>query len=130
MSAGASATTTSAILVAKLINASFLATKSVSALTSTIPPTLSDPATTTSPSAAARPDFLAAADSPFLRKKSTALSKSPAVSVRAFLQSIIPAPVLLRNWATKDAEIFAIDQISCALYIVLGHTPIYSDIQK
>ena len=45
---------------------------------------------------------------PFLRRKSTAASKSPLVSVRAFLQSIIPAPVIWRNLFTSAALIVLI----------------------
>ena len=47
----------------------------------------------TTPSAAILDAFLAAVAIPFSLKKSTALSISPLVSVKAFLQSKIPAPV-------------------------------------
>src|SRR5947209_2934624 len=50
-----------------------------------------------SPSAAMRPAFFAAFASPFLRSQSTANSRLPLVSVRAALQSIIPAPVFSRS---------------------------------
>ncbi len=42
-------------------------------------------------------DFFAAAESPFLRRTSSALAKSPPASASAFLQSIIPAPVFSRS---------------------------------
>jgi hypothetical protein len=50
-------------------------------------------ATATRPSAAVRPDFLAALARPLVRSQSTAASMSPSVSVSAFLASIMPAPV-------------------------------------
>ena len=77
-------------------NFSFLATKSVSALTSTTTAFLwsSVNAVATIPSAAIRPAFLAAPASPFSLRNSTALSISPSVAASAFLQSIIPAPVI------------------------------------
>ena len=62
----------------------------------------------TSPSAATRPDFFAAAARPFFRSQSTASSSTPAVSVSACLQSNIPAPVLSRNCLTNAAVISAI----------------------
>ena len=86
-------------------NCSFLATKSVSELTSAIAPVLPAARMPMSPSAAMRPAFLAAFDSPFLRSQSTAASRSPLLSVRAALQSIIPAPVLSRSSFTRLAEI-------------------------
>ena len=45
---------------------------------------------------------------PFLRSHSSALAKSPSVSARAFLQSIIPAPVFSRRSFTIAAVISAI----------------------
>src|SRR5437762_12301386 len=57
------------------------------------------------PSLAVRPAFLAAAASPFLRRVSRAFSRSPPHSVRADLQSIIPAPVSSRSLRTISAEI-------------------------
>src|SRR5580700_11544696 len=60
-----------------------------------------------------RPDFLAAAARPFLRSQSTADSMSPSVSVRAFLQSIMPAPVLSRRSFTRAAVIAAMFLFSC-----------------
>ncbi len=88
-------------------NSSLRATKSVSALTSTMAATLSALATPISPSAATRPDFLAAAERPFLRNQSMAASTSPLFSLRAFLQSIMPAPVFSRRSRTIAAVISA-----------------------
>ena len=45
------------------------------------------------------------AGNPFSLKNSTALSISPSVAVNAFLQSIIPAPVISLNFFTIDAVI-------------------------
>jgi hypothetical protein len=52
------------------------------------------------PSAATRPDFFAALDSPFLRSQSCAAVMSPLVSLSAALQSIMPAPVDSRSSLT------------------------------
>ena len=86
---------------------SFFATKSVSEFTSTIDALLpsSDTSTATIPSAAIRPDFLAAFAKPFSRSHSTAASISPSVFVSAFLQSIMPAPVISLNSFTCEAVI-------------------------
>src|SRR2546426_7721751 len=63
-----------------------------------------------SPSDASRPARLSAFAAPFVRSTSTAFSRSPAVSSRAFLQSIMPAPVRARSAATSLAGIsFTID---------------------
>mmetsp|Transcript_12806 Transcript_12806/g.36163 ORF Transcript_12806/g.36163 Transcript_12806/m.36163 type:complete len:225 (-) Transcript_12806:552-1226(-) len=73
-------------------------TKSVSQLTSTITALPSLPVLTAIlPSAATRVAFLSAWANPFLRKNSAATSWSPPDSVKAFLQSIIPAPVRSRR---------------------------------
>src|SRR5438445_2662758 len=62
------------------------------------------------PSDASRPARLSAFAAPFVRSTSTAFSRSPAVSSRAFLQSIMPAPVRARSAATSLAGIsFTID---------------------
>src|SRR5437879_9615625 len=62
------------------------------------------------PSDALRPARLSALAAPFVRSTSTAFSRSPAVSSRAFLQSIMPAPVRERSAATSLAGIsFTID---------------------
>mmetsp|Transcript_17845 Transcript_17845/g.41161 ORF Transcript_17845/g.41161 Transcript_17845/m.41161 type:complete len:396 (-) Transcript_17845:7-1194(-) len=73
-------------------------TKSVSQLTSTMIAFPSLPELTAIlPSAATRVAFLSACASPFLRRNSAAASWSPPDSVRAFLQSIMPAPVRSRR---------------------------------
>ncbi|CSC79480.1 Uncharacterised protein [Vibrio cholerae] len=55
------------------------------------------------PSAAMLPAFLAALAAPLLRMFSIASSMSPLVSTRAFLHSIIPAPVRSRSSFTRAA---------------------------
>src|SRR5579872_1504387 len=95
----------------KAWKSSFRATKSVSELTSTTAPVAPRVLTPTSPSAATRLAFLAAAASPFLRSQSTAPSMSPLVWPSACLQSIIPAPVFSRNSLTSAAVISAIASI-------------------
>jgi hypothetical protein len=99
---------TLAIMRTRPWNRSLRATKSVSELTSTRTPLRSLTATPIRPSAAMRPAFLAALESPFLRSRSTALCKSPLVSPRADLQSIMPAPVMSRSSLTICAVTFAI----------------------
>src|ERR1043165_1427021 len=97
-------------------NCSFLATKSVSELVSTIAPLLPSTTTPTSPSAAVRPAFLAAAARPLVLSQSIAASMSPPVSPSAFLQSIMPAPVRSRNSFTFAAVISAMSHILLNLY--------------
>src|SRR5829696_7175878 len=92
---------------AKAWNWSFLATKSVSEFTSTTAAMWPEDSTAISPSAAMRPAFFAALARPFLRSQSTAASRSPLVSLRAFLQSIMPAPVFSRRSFTIAAVTFA-----------------------
>ena len=67
-------------------------------------------ATVTRPSLVARPDFLAALAMPFWRSQSMAFSRSPPTSSRAFLQSIMPAPVLSR----RSFTIWALIAIVCS----------------
>src|SRR6185312_14084393 len=59
-----------------------------------------------------RPAFLAAWARPFLRSASTAVSMLPFASLRAFLQSIIPAPVRSRSsltiWAVISMTLFSL----------------------
>ena len=74
-------------------NVAFLATKSVSELTSTTTAVLPSDATLVIPSAAILPAFFSTLAAPLFLRTSTAASISPSVSVRAFLHSIIPAPV-------------------------------------
>ena len=83
----------------------FRATKSVSALISTIAALPGAVAIPISPSAAVRPALRWAWARPVLRSQSTAASSSPSVSVSAFLQSIMPAPVLSRSCLTSAAVI-------------------------
>src|SRR5829696_5435892 len=82
---------------AKAWNWSLRATKSVSELTSRTVAVRPGDSTAIRPSAATRPAFFAALARPFLRSQSTAPSTSPAVSLSAALQSIMPAPVLSRS---------------------------------
>src|SRR5579872_130860 len=63
----------------------------------------------TDPSLVTRAAFLAATETPFLRRTTTACSMSPLASVRACLQSIIGAPVFSRSSFTCVAEIFIVD---------------------
>ena len=88
-------------------NFSFLATKSVSAFTSTATAFLESSATfsITIPSAAILLAFFCAVARPFSLRNSIALSISPSVAVRAFLQSIIPAPLISLNSFTIAAVI-------------------------
>src|SRR5258708_37105749 len=91
---------------------SFLATKSVSQLTSTNTPTF--PCRwmyeATIPSFAEREAFFEALAIPFLRNRSSAFSRSPSVSTSAFLQSIMPALVFSRSCLTSAEFTTAIDQ--------------------
>ena len=57
------------------------------------------------PSLALRSAFFAALAMPFFRRMSIAASMSPLASVRAPLQSIIPAPVRSRSVFTISAVI-------------------------
>src|SRR6202045_1564481 len=99
---------TCAIILTSPWNCSLRATKSVSELTSTTTPLLSDVTAPIRPSAATRPAFLAAFDRPFLRNQSCAAWISPPLSVSAALQSIMPAPVDSRRSLTIAAVIVAI----------------------
>jgi len=97
--------TVAAIRLTNSWKSSVLATKSVSQFTST---SAADPGATwaaTTPSEAIRDAFFAAAARPFFRRTSTASSRLPPDSVRAFLQSIIPAPVFSRSSRTNSAGI-------------------------
>src|SRR6267378_2994549 len=57
------------------------------------------------PSRAARPDFDEARAIPLFRRTSIADSMSPLASAKAFLHSIIPAPVRSRSSLTSEAVI-------------------------
>src|SRR5258708_13949888 len=91
---------------------SFLATKSVSQLTSTNTPTF--PCRwmyeATIPSFAERDAFFEALAIPFFRNRSSAFSRSPSVSTSAFLQSIMPALAFSRSCLTSAGFTSAIDQ--------------------
>src|ERR1700758_782566 len=99
---------TCAIILTRPWNWPLRATKSVSELTSTTTPLVPAVSAPISPSAATRPAFFAAFDNPFWRSQSCAACMSPDVSVRAALQSIIPAPVDSRRSLTIAAVIVAI----------------------
>ena len=88
--------------------ASLRATKSVSELTSMTTALVPALAMPIRPSAAVRPDFLSALAMPLARSQSIAASMSPLVSARAFLQSIMPAPVFSRSSFTIAAVIVLI----------------------
>jgi hypothetical protein len=57
--------------------------------------------------------LLGAAERPLARSQSTDVSISPSFSARAFLQSIMPAPVRSRSSFTEAAVISAIDLSFC-----------------
>ncbi|MNY01564.1 hypothetical protein D3C86_1341020 [compost metagenome] len=57
----------------------------------------------TAPSEESLSALFAATFCPFFLRMSIAFSKSPSASVRAFLQSIIPAPVVFLSFATSAA---------------------------
>src|SRR6185503_1866444 len=63
------------------------------------------------PSRASRVAFFAAEAAPFLRRMSTAPSRSPLDSTSAFLQSIRPAPVISRSLPTNAGVMSAIGMI-------------------
>ena len=84
--------------LAKFIKSSFLATKSVSQLTSITDFLISSPLTTTTPSFASLDIFFEALDIPLTLKISIALSKFPFDSLIAKLQSLKPAPVTSLNF--------------------------------
>src|SRR5580765_1004049 len=73
----------------------------------------------TDPSLVTRVAFLAATETPFLRRTTTAASKSPLASVRACLQSIMGAPVFSRSSLTCAAEIFTV------VALILAEIPSY-----
>ena len=97
------------------LKSAFFATKSVSEFTSTIAALVPSTTVLTIPSAAILPAFAAFAI-PFSLKYSTALSISPSVFARAFLQSIIPAPVISLNSFTIAAVTAAICNSSTFIY--------------
>src|SRR5450631_3198446 len=106
---GSSRATSCATSAANALNSSFLATKSVSQLTSTIAPTLPSGETSRpmTPSAATRSAALDALAPLLMRSSSSAFAMSPAVSASAFLHSIMPRPVRPRSSITMLAAISA-----------------------
>ena len=96
------------------MKSAFLATKSVSHFSAIMAAKPSFASANTQPSEAARSLRFAATACPFLRIISIALSKSFSASIKAFLQSIIPAPVMVRNF-----EISAIVTAIISLFISL-----------
>ena len=109
MSAGWCLAINSAAACAKAKKLSFLVTKSVSQLTSNKAPVLPCMAVATTPSAVTRAAALLALLPNLTRNSSSALTKSPSASVKAFLHSIMGASVLARNSATMLAVIAAIN---------------------
>jgi len=108
----------------KVLKSSFLATKSVSELTSTIEATVlsSFISIATKPSAAILSAFLAALDNPFSLNISTALSMFPSASCKAFLQSIIPAPVDSLNSLTICAVIAILSTLHMYILLMVRET--------
>src|SRR5712692_10187176 len=104
---------------AKFRKSLFLATKSVSQLTSTIAPILASAATwiAMTPSAAVRAEALDALFPRRTRSSSSALAALPSASTSAFLHSIIGASVLSRRSLTMLAVISAITGNPAALEI-------------
>ena len=84
---------------ASCTKSAFLATKSVSELSSIIAPSRA----ATMPLAVVRPARLPTSFAPLMRSASTAVSRSPSDCSRAFLQSIIPDPVRSRSFFTSAA---------------------------
>ena len=99
-----------AISVAIFTKLSFIPTKSVSQFNVITTPVVFASFTTAiaAPSVDSLSDLFAATFCPFLRRFSIAKSKSPSDSTNAFLQSIIPAPVIVLNLFTSAAVIVAI----------------------
>ena len=106
--AGFLATTVFATEFANATKPTSFATKSVSQFTSTNAPVLPSIANANTPSAAVRPANLPAFAPDLMRKISSAFSKLPSASTKAFLHSIMPKPVAARKSATIFAVISAI----------------------
>ena len=92
----------------KFIKSSFLATKSVSQLTSIAEILFSSPETATTPSFASLDIFFDALEIPLTRKISIALSRSPPDSLIAKLQSLKPAPVASLSFFTFSISLILI----------------------
>ena len=99
----------SPILFASSIKESFFVTKSVSQLSDTTTPRVLSALifAITTPSEESLSALFSATFCPFLRSTVIASSKLPSASTRAFLQSIIPAPVASLNFFTSAAVMFA-----------------------
>jgi hypothetical protein len=91
---------------ARFWKSSVRATKSVSQFSSTIAPRPPCVSAATTPSLVDLPARFSALAIPFLRRKSTAAAMSPLFSSRAFLQSIMPAPVRWRSsWTSLAVKV-------------------------
>src|SRR5690242_7543947 len=101
---GFTAAACATMLAARVWKSSFLATKSVSQDSWIIAPS----AAAIRPLVASRAPSLLTFAPALMRSASTALSKSPSASVRAFLLSIMPAPVRSRSFFTSAALMVAI----------------------
>src|SRR5258706_723836 len=114
-SAGFSLATSSATALANCAKSGFFATKSVSAFTSTMAPSLAsgESQVATAPSAATREAALEALAPLLMRSSSSAFTMSPPASSRAFLHSIMPSPVRSRSSLTIAAVISAISISIC-----------------
>ncbi|CFN76030.1 Uncharacterised protein [Bordetella pertussis] len=108
-SAGFCVATSSASLLMKSMKSVFLATKSVSQLTSMTAPCLPSAAMyrPIRPSAVTRAAALLALLPSLTRRISSARARSPSASVRAFLHSIMGASVFSRSSLTRAAVISA-----------------------
>src|SRR6202030_1604489 len=122
-SAGFAWATSCASFRAKSIKSPLRATKSVSQLSSTIAADLrSAPMVAPMiPSVAMRSAALDAFAPLLMRSSSSALPKSPSVSVSAFLHSIIPSPVRPRSSITMLAVTSA---ITCSLHVLFATPPL------
>ncbi len=111
-----------AISSPNLIKSGLRATKSVSEESSTN--TACEPSSfiliITLPALVALPARFSRAASPFSLSSFSAFAKSPSVDTRAFLHSIIPAPVFSRSFFTSPALISA---IFFSLYRLLQNQP-------
>src|SRR5690554_5311446 len=111
----------------RAIKSSFFATKSVSHCKATTAAKSPSVVAKTHPSDASRSSRFAATACPFLRIISTALSKSPFASLSAFLQSIIPAPVILRRcWIS--AIVTAIFYFPCFIVYLFVHVFVFREL--
>src|SRR3954452_11181119 len=98
-SAGFFSSTMSSSRSASFTKSAFLATKSVSQSSSSSAP----PLLTTTPLVVERSRRLPTSLAPLMRSSSMSVSYSPSASVKAFLASIMPAPVASRRRLTSAA---------------------------